>query len=115
MKDIDKLKIEKVAQRQRTNYNLRGHTEKLDHRTCTTTMKLKTFGNRIVNSWNNLPQGIIDSQSVNEFKNGIDKHLNKEMYEYRAIEIDSRKQQRVQCRGRRPEPEREKPVAETNP
>ena len=33
-----------------------------------------SFGVRIVNIWNNLPENVVNSPNVNTFKNRLDKH-----------------------------------------
>ena len=33
------------------------------------------FTNRIVNSWNSLPASVVSSETVNSFKNALDRHL----------------------------------------
>ena len=34
-----------------------------------------SFGNRVVNEWNSLPEYVMMAKDVNEFKRGIDHHL----------------------------------------
>ena len=36
------------------------------------------FIHRLISLWNALPQEVIQSETVNQFKNSLDKHLNKE-------------------------------------
>ena len=44
------------------------------------------FTNRIVSTWNTLPNIVVNVDSVNAFKNALDKHWQKEevLYDYRA-------------------------------
>jgi len=53
-------------------YGLRGHTQKLIKPRCRTTAWKTFFSNRITEEWNGLPQHVIDSSSVNVFKNRLD-------------------------------------------
>ena len=34
-----------------------------------------SFGNRVCDQWNGLPQEVVSSPSVNTFENGLDNHL----------------------------------------
>ena len=57
--------------------NLRGHDFKLfKSRFCTDLGKF-SFGNRIVSNWNLLPEEVISSGSVNQFKNKLDDYFRK--------------------------------------
>ena len=38
------------------------------------------FTNRIVNAWNGLPSGVVHAESVNSFKNAIDKIFRDHLY-----------------------------------
>ena len=56
---------------------LRGHNYKIIKKFTNKTKYQKFFTNRVVNKWNNLPSDIVNSKSINEFKNKFDSH-NKE-------------------------------------
>ena len=43
------------------------------------------FTHRITNLWNSLPEYVVNSKTLNKFKNNIDKYLKKHMYK---TEID---------------------------
>ena len=43
------------------------------------------FTNRIINVWNGLPGNIVNSDSVNSFKNAFDHHFLSQMYEVNLI------------------------------
>ena len=59
----------------------RCHNYKL-HKLRTNTVQYKQFfTNRVVDSWNNLPHGIVNADSVNSFKNLVDKHFEHKMFE----------------------------------
>ena len=46
------------------------------------------FTNRVVNLWNSLPSHIVNSESVNMFKNKIDRHLSRHMYDTKLSILD---------------------------
>ncbi|CAH1098878.1 unnamed protein product [Psylliodes chrysocephalus] len=58
-----------------TDSRLRGHSLKLQKENFKTRTRQHFLSNRIFEVWNNLPQEIIDSQSVNIYKNNIDRHI----------------------------------------
>ena len=63
----------------RCGNNLRGHALKLfKHGSCTNIGKY-CFSNRVVDTWNSLPELVVACQSVNSFKNKLDKHLSTNM------------------------------------
>ena len=49
-------------------------------------VRKNSFGVRIVNIWNNLPENIVNSSNVNTFKNRLDKHWENQeiLFNYRA-------------------------------
>lgn len=51
----------------------RGHSLKLGKSRSRLDIRKNFFSQRVVNSWNKLPQGVIDAKSVNCFKNRLDK------------------------------------------
>jgi len=53
-------------------YGLRGHSQKLFKPRCRTTARKTFFSNRIIEQWYRLSQHVIDSSSVNVFKNRLD-------------------------------------------
>ena len=52
----------------------RGHSLKLEKPRASTSVRLRTFSNRIVNSWNSLPEEVASAPSLNSFKNRLDKY-----------------------------------------
>ena len=60
--------------------NTRGHNFKLSKNSPHLNTYKYFFVNRIVNLWNQLPSHIVNSCSVNVFKNRIDSHLHKYMF-----------------------------------
>lgn len=57
-----------------TNVHLRGHDLKLSRERCSTVARANFLSNRIVGTWNSLPPEVINSASVNVFKNKFDDH-----------------------------------------
>ena len=53
---------------------LRGHEFKLYKRGSSTNIGKFSFSNRIVDDWNNLPQHVVSSNTVNTFKKRLDQH-----------------------------------------
>jgi len=54
--------------------NLRGHSMKVYVPQCAKTVRKTFFSVRVCNSWNSLPQHVIEAQSTNSFKNRLDKY-----------------------------------------
>ena len=57
-----------------TNLTTRGHQFKNLKRQASKLPRINTFSNRIVNDWNQLPSKIVQTTSINSFKNRLDKH-----------------------------------------
>jgi len=53
----------------------RGHSLKLYKENCKRDVLKFSFGNRIINKWNKLPEHVINCGSINSFKSNIDKFL----------------------------------------
>ena len=53
----------------------RGHTGKLFKKRVETDIAKYSFGNRVVDDWNRLPNSVVSSGSVGSFKGGVDKWL----------------------------------------
>ena len=60
----------------------RGHTKKLFKHHVNWYTRSKFFSNRVINDWNSLPQFIVDSSSVNEFKMLLDRHHSNCLFDY---------------------------------
>ena len=63
----------------------RGHPLKLTKNACETNLFRNFFSNRIINNWNNLPMEIVMAGTLNSFKNLLDKHWQKYMYQTNLI------------------------------
>ena len=50
---------------------------KLYKESCKKDVLKFSFGNRVVNSWNKLPEQVVNCESINSFKSNIDKFLRK--------------------------------------
>jgi hypothetical protein len=55
----------------------RGHSMKLYKENCRKDVLKFSFGNRVVNTWNKLPEQVVNCESINSFKRNIDKLLRK--------------------------------------
>ena len=64
----------------------RGNKYKLKKIRCKTSTREHSFHQRIVNTWNNLPDYVVDARSLNSFKNRLDKFWSSQelIYNYKA-------------------------------
>ena len=60
--------------------NTRGHPYKLNKRHVSTNQFAQFYTNRVINTWNSLPEHIVKAGSIDAFKNNIDNHWHKYMY-----------------------------------
>ena len=58
----------------------RGHKKKLFKRRSRLNVRKGSFSQRTVNDWNSLPQAVIESESLDQFKNRLDRHWLGERY-----------------------------------
>src|SRR5664279_712182 len=65
-------KIEYTLFFERSTFITRGHNEKLFKKPFHLDLRKHFFSQRVVDLWNKLPQNVIDSTSVNNFKNKLD-------------------------------------------
>ena len=75
--NLDPNQFFKLNQHTRT----RGHGMKLIKRRSTHLSRLKFFANRVVTPWNELPQEVVSAESVNAFKNRLDKYWTSRKHE----------------------------------
>ena len=68
-----------------TKDHLRGHMYKLEKIRTKKAAYSAFFTNRIVNTWNKLPEHVVTSCSINSFKNKVDKLFKDKMY---SINVD---------------------------
>ena len=55
-------------------YGLRGHSLKIRKERSRLDIRKHSFSQRVVGSWNRLPQKVVDAQSINQFKDLLDRH-----------------------------------------
>ncbi len=67
--NIDKVNKEKITPINRTN--TRGHNYKIYKRQVRLNIRKTSFSQRIVNSWNSLPDTVVTSDTVNQFKSRL--------------------------------------------
>ena len=62
----------------------RGHQLNLKKQSASKDIHVRKyfFTRRIVNPWNNLPENVINSATLNQFKNRFDKYMGATMYSY---------------------------------
>ena len=51
----------------------RGHCYKLIKPRCETSFRLRSFSQQVITDWNSLPYDIVNAQTLNSFKNKVDK------------------------------------------
>ena len=73
IKGFDKIDHRKFFQITNNSYT-RGHKYKIVKARSRLDIRSKFFSQRVVNSWNELPASVVDADSVNSFKNRLDKH-----------------------------------------
>ena len=61
---------------------MRGHSKKLFKHHVNWYTRSKFFSNRVINDWNSLPQFIVDSSSVNEFKMLLYRHYSNCLFDF---------------------------------
>ena len=52
----------------------RGNSLKIHKQHCRTNLMLHSFSQRVVGTWNNLPQSVDNAPSINSFKNQLNKN-----------------------------------------
>ena len=62
-----------------TPYDLRGHEKKLVKDRSRLDSRKFFFSQRVVNGWNRLPANVVNTKSVNSFKNAYDRYCCKDM------------------------------------
>jgi len=64
----------------------KGHQHKLLNKSVRYDIRKYYFTKRIVNIWNSLPDAVVNSSAINQFKNRLDRHWSKQeiMYDYKA-------------------------------
>ena len=64
----------------------RSHSLKLKKNHCRTALRQNTFSQRVVNSWNALPEKIVKAPNLNTFKNLLDRHWSNHpcLYHYKT-------------------------------
>ena len=60
----------------------RGHHLKLNKPSCFTKARRNFFAVRVINNWNSLPQSVVSADSINSFKNALDKHWKNNALKY---------------------------------
>ena len=67
---VDKDKLFTIVTETRT----RGHKYKLFKRRSRLNIRKNVFSNRVVDTWNNLPDSVVEAPSVNSFKGRLNRH-----------------------------------------
>jgi len=59
-----------------TSDRTRGHTMKITQEKCKTRLRMNFFSQRIMSTWNSLNEETVTAQTINSFKNKLDKEWN---------------------------------------
>jgi len=62
----------------------RGHQRKLLKKSVRYDIRKYYFTERIVNMWNSLPDAVVNSSTIKQFKNRLDRHWSKQDMIYKA-------------------------------
>ncbi|XP_071951960.1 uncharacterized protein [Antedon mediterranea] len=81
--NIDRHSFFKLASEVGPNIT-RGSTFKLKKPRWNSTKRNNFFDTRVINKWNSLPESVVNSKSVNSFKNKLDKYTHIHTYERRG-------------------------------
>lgn len=73
MKGLDKIDAQ-VFFKKNDRANTRGHDMKLEKFHLNSTFRQHSFSQRTINTWNNLPQELIDADNIDTFKNRLNNH-----------------------------------------
>ena len=60
----------------------RGHSLKINRPAVTRRTRLHSFSYRVIKTWNELPESVVSSTTVNMFKNRLDKHWDNHPLKY---------------------------------
>ena len=74
LRGLDRVKFEDFFE-PRNDSRLRGHSVTLKKQKCRLDLKKYFFSNRIVDSWNKLPESVIGASSLTVFKKNLDKWM----------------------------------------
>ena len=80
--------IDKVDINQFFTFNdnpTRGHAWKLVKPRCNTKIRANSFSHRVINDWNALPDKVVEKDSLNAFKNALEKHWSKDPLKYNEL------------------------------
>ena len=70
--NIDKVNSNKIFPKNENT--TRGHKHKIYKKQCRTNIRKYSFSQRVVDTWNSLPAKVIESNTVNGFKNQLNSH-----------------------------------------
>jgi hypothetical protein len=75
---VEKIDPEKFFSVRQASYHLRGHRFTLEQHRYRLAVRQHTFSQRIVPTWNQLPEMVVNAESVNSFKNCLDAWIEKQ-------------------------------------
>ena len=63
-----------------TKMRTRGHSKRVYKPLSTKFLRMKSFSQRTINDWNNIPANVVAAPSLNAFKNRLDEHWKNSCY-----------------------------------
>ena len=69
----DKLDVNKFFQMNQQIQTTRGHPLRITKQHCRLHIRKHTFSQRVINDWNALPRTVVLANSINQFKNSLDR------------------------------------------
>ena len=69
----EKISSSKFFTPYESNYNTSGHCHKLTVTRCHLDLRMNFFSQRVVHHWNELPDSVVNTSTVNTFKNRLDR------------------------------------------
>jgi hypothetical protein len=67
----------------------RGHAFKLKKSRCNTRLRQSCFSQRVINAWNTLPEGVVNSPTISCFKVRLDNHWEDKKLQYKYIKAET--------------------------
>jgi len=84
------------------SFSTRGNKFKLQKFNCHYNIRKYSFGSRVVNIWNMLPDYVVEADSLNAFKNHLDKYWTNQnvVYDYKSdlnVMLFEMQAERISC------------------
>ena len=87
LKQIDKITADELFNRRTTSHRTRGHSMMLFKGQVRLNTRKFSFSQRVINELNKLPEKVIISKTVNEFKSNIEDIMRKSEGQYISLRL----------------------------